>query len=385
MGLRTRQPTGLSAWPMILIDGIPKAGKSSMAYELSASPKIGRTFVFAMGERTVDEYKDLGPYEIIDLAGTWADFMDQLVEATRVPMVNNLPNVIVLDTATSLWMSLSDWAGERARSSRRAQQILKDDPDADIDVGSLYWNGAKDRWAHMMRVLTEWEGISVLIARGDEVTEFKNGQPVANSAVYRAQVEKTTLSNVTANIRLAEYRKPKLMVVTKMGVTIPSGGMPLPKENALEHLIFEVMGVTPENRQASKPVTVVSGGPGVMSEFDAKVAVANVFINAGFAKPEVKEPASAVWHLHFAVDAIVEEVPVELVDVMVQEAKDLLVLATPPAEPEPTTEPVAAAAEAPAQPTEPSPALDQAAQFLRDQGVPVPDVEPFDVGDEEPY
>jgi len=73
MALKTRKPTGLSAWPMILVDGIPKAGKSCMSYELSASDKVGRTFVFAIGERSVDEYQSLGPYEIVDLTdGTWA-------------------------------------------------------------------------------------------------------------------------------------------------------------------------------------------------------------------------------------------------------------------------------------------------------------------------
>ena len=365
---------------MILLDGVPKSGKSCMAYELSASDKVGRTFVFPIGERSADEYQSLGPYEIVDLTqGTWAEFYGQLIEATKVPMIDGKPNVIILDTATSVWGSLADWANLRARRSKRAQKLLADDPDADIDTSSVYWNDAKDRWAHMIKLLTEWEGITVLVARGDEVTEFKNGQPVPNSSVYRAQVEKTTPYNVTANVRLASYRSPRLMMVTQLGVTVPSNGLELPKDNTLEHLIFEVMGVTAGNRQPSTPVTVTSGEKSTVSGGEAKQAIAAVFTAAGFSPDELKAPALAVWHAHYPKGVQVAEVSTIDVDIMVDEAKELIEQETPPEEP---TEPVAT--------TEPvgdpiphvgGPPVDEAAAFLQARGI---DVDGGDVPDSEP-
>ena len=55
MTLTTRKPTGLPAWPILLIAGVPKAGKSYACAAASASPLVGRTLWVPVGEDDPDE------------------------------------------------------------------------------------------------------------------------------------------------------------------------------------------------------------------------------------------------------------------------------------------------------------------------------------------
>ena len=60
--LKTRKPTGVVPWPLILIEGGEKVGKGWSAALLSASPKVGRTVIIDLNEGAWDEYgKIRGP------------------------------------------------------------------------------------------------------------------------------------------------------------------------------------------------------------------------------------------------------------------------------------------------------------------------------------
>ncbi|MFJ7724427.1 hypothetical protein ACIQYM_41155, partial [Rhodococcus erythropolis] len=82
--LKTRPPSGAVPWPLILIEGGEKAGKSWSIAELSASDKIGRTLWLDLGEGAGDEYGAIpgARYELIEHDGTWASIMEQ-VKAAR--------------------------------------------------------------------------------------------------------------------------------------------------------------------------------------------------------------------------------------------------------------------------------------------------------------
>lgn len=56
MTLKTRKPTGAVPWPLVLLEGEEKAGKSWALAELSASDKVGDTYWFDLGEGAADEY-----------------------------------------------------------------------------------------------------------------------------------------------------------------------------------------------------------------------------------------------------------------------------------------------------------------------------------------
>lgn len=240
--LRTRRPTGQVAWPLILVEGEEKAGKSVAAYRLSASPKVGRTFVFDLGEGTADEYAELGPYEVVEHNGTFADLLEQMRAACAVPPVDGCPNVIVLDDATALWDLLKDWASDRARRSKAGQKRLREDPDAEIDVSMNLWNDAKDRWYAIVNLLRGWPGIGVLIARGKEVAKVENGAPVANQTEWKVEAEKSVAFACTAWVRMRRPHTATLIAVRKLNFDVPAKGLPLPGDNPLEHLVFDVLG-----------------------------------------------------------------------------------------------------------------------------------------------
>lgn len=312
MTLNARQPTGKAAPPMILLDGPDKVGKSATTYELSASPRVGETFVFPVLERSADEYRELGPYQIVDTDGTWAGFTDQLVEVTKVPMDPAKPNVAIFDTGTALWGGLSKHVDQRSRNSAKNRKLLAEDPDADIDSAQNLWNDAKSRWAHFLDILAAWPGISIIVARGDEVTQYKDGQPVRSGPlVYRAQIEKSTPFRTTANVRIATYRNPVLVGLTKLGVDLPPGGLELPRDGALDHLVFEIMGVTADT-QAIIPLIGATGGGGFPAG-STKVYLIDLFKKAGFDEADARGHAAAVWEHRYG-DAKIDEVPQSVID-----------------------------------------------------------------------
>lgn len=241
MGLQTRTPTGRVAYPMLLVEGPEKAGKSYAAFSLAASKKVGRTFVFDWGEGSADEYATLGPYEIVDHDGTHADFIAQLRLATQEPSEDG-PNVIVIDSVSVYWDALKDWTTHRARRSKANRKLLAEDPDAEINVPSNYWNDANDRWGQMIHLLRTWPGVAVLIARGKEVSKMANGAPVAGQTEWKVEAQKALPNVATAIVRVDAPRRARLVGARSVHVEVTGRGIDLPAENPLEHAIFDVLG-----------------------------------------------------------------------------------------------------------------------------------------------
>jgi hypothetical protein len=82
--LKTRKPTGEVAYPLVLVEGVEKTGKTVTSLSLSKSDKIGRSFVFELGELRADEYAAIGDFEIVEHNGTFSGFFEQLKAATEV-------------------------------------------------------------------------------------------------------------------------------------------------------------------------------------------------------------------------------------------------------------------------------------------------------------
>ncbi|MEK8108694.1 hypothetical protein NKG94_34675 [Micromonospora sp. M12] len=72
--LRTRQPTGRVPWPLILIEGGEKSGKSWACAQFSTSKRIGQMYWLDLGEGSADEYGAIpgANYLVIEHDGTWA-------------------------------------------------------------------------------------------------------------------------------------------------------------------------------------------------------------------------------------------------------------------------------------------------------------------------
>lgn len=286
-GLRVRKPTGRVAYPVIVVEGGEKVGKTYAALQLSASEKVGRTFVLDLGEGSADEYAALGPYEVVDHDGTFADLMGQLKLAAAEPMVDGKPNVIVLDSGTVLWESIKDWADARARRGNNAKKILANDPDADVSIPMNIWTDAADRWGQMIHVLRYWDGIAVLICRGKEVAKVDgNGNPIAKQTDYKVEAHKSTLFQASAHVRCIAPKQVRLMSVRSLHAAVPAAGLALPDGNPLEHLVFDVLGAG-EGFGSSSAVAPQIGRPVV----DVKKALVDLF--AGKADPTGE--ATAVW------------------------------------------------------------------------------------------
>ena len=73
MTIKTRKPTGKAPWPMLLLAGVQKSGKSYACAAFSASDLIDRTFYIEVGEGSADQYGALpgARYEIVEHDGSW--------------------------------------------------------------------------------------------------------------------------------------------------------------------------------------------------------------------------------------------------------------------------------------------------------------------------
>lgn len=194
MTLKTRKPTGKPAWPIMLIAGAEKAGKSYACAEASASDLIGRTLWVGVGEDDPDELGALpgARFEIVEHDGTYRGVLAALTASAAAP-ASGKPNLIVVDSATRLWDLLCDEqqhvANERAR--RKAERYNRPVPDEDATITMDQWNLAKQRWAHCIDVLRAHQGPSIVTARLEEITVVDaQGQPTKDRT-WKVKAEKS--------------------------------------------------------------------------------------------------------------------------------------------------------------------------------------------------
>lgn len=125
MTLKTRKPTGIVPWPLILLEGGEKVGKGWQLALLSASDKVGRTVLIDLNEGAWDEY-GLIPgtrFEIAEHDGTWASLMGVITDAKAEAQLardhGSKPFVLGIDGMTAEWDLLKDWAGHAPARRRR--------------------------------------------------------------------------------------------------------------------------------------------------------------------------------------------------------------------------------------------------------------------------
>lgn len=174
MSLRTRKPTGKPSWPILLLAGAEKAGKSYACAKASTSTLIGRSIWIGVGEKDPDEYGAIegARFEIAEHDGTYRGILEALNGAAALPFVDGKPNLIILDSATRLWEMLSDEAQVLANRRR------KNNSDTDSPISMDLWNRATDRWRDVMDVFNNHHGPSLITARLDVVTVLDDqGKP----------------------------------------------------------------------------------------------------------------------------------------------------------------------------------------------------------------
>lgn len=215
MSRTTRQPTGKPPWPITLIAGVEKSGKSYAAAQASASDLIGRTFWLSIGENDPDELGALpgAEFEIVDHDGTYRDILAAILWASaQKPRYANRPNLLVVDSIGRLWDLLSDMA--QLEANKRAARKGRANDEAPIN--SDLWNIARQRWDHVMDALRAHDGPVIVTARLETQTVFNdNGDPTKDKT-QKVKAQKALPSEVDAIVELPERGRAVLTGVRSL-------------------------------------------------------------------------------------------------------------------------------------------------------------------------
>lgn len=247
MAPRTRPPSGAPSWPLVLLEGSEFAGKTFTAAQFTASDRVGDCYWLPIGEAAPDAVIPGADYLVVEHNGSWFDIVDQVAEVHAVAeqSESEKPTVLVIDSMTCKWELLKDWITVRARESRNAQKLLREDPNADIKVSSVLWDEAAARHADLMGYLTTFNGIVVLTARCREaVVTDTDGRMVVGSADYKVDAHRGLAHAASVWVRMSRDEAPTLIGCRTAGSKIrPGVDKPLRFPSfSLDELLFEELG-----------------------------------------------------------------------------------------------------------------------------------------------
>lgn len=176
MTLNTRKPTGRPSWPILLLAGREKAGKTWGALTASSSDLVGRTLYIGIGEDDPDEYALIpgAEFDIVVHDGTYPGILTAIQAAVAEPH-GDKPTLIVVDSMTRLWNLIGD--NMQAIANRRAKG--RRNANGDYTISADLWNTAAGQWGDVMDALRQHQGPVILTARLDSVAVMENGQPTA--------------------------------------------------------------------------------------------------------------------------------------------------------------------------------------------------------------
>lgn len=178
--MKTRKPTGKPSWPITLIAGAEKSGKSYSAAVAAGSDLIAATYWVGIGEDAPDEYGLLADFDIVEHDGTYRGILGVLTEIAALPKPDGGQILLVVDSMTRLWDLLSDnaQATANARGAAKARKYGKAAPAGDSQITMDLWNVAASQWNHVMDAIRAHQGPSILTARLESVTVMaENGEP----------------------------------------------------------------------------------------------------------------------------------------------------------------------------------------------------------------
>jgi len=225
MTLTTRKPTGKAPWPMLLLAGVEKSGKSYACAALSASDLIDRTFYIEVGEGSADQYGALpgARYEIVEHDGSHAGILAACEAAVAEPMTNGKPHAIIFDSASEYWALLSD--EQASIAAKRGKDTITMDQ----------WNAAKKRWRKTIDALRSSKGPVILTARLDLVTVMDKGGKRTTEKQWKVRAEKDLPFEVDGVIELKEARRPVVAGIRTVAFNVPAGGI-TPKDQSAFNL-----------------------------------------------------------------------------------------------------------------------------------------------------
>lgn len=193
-----RKPTGLPSWPVLLLAGREKTGKSFHAALASSSNLIDRTFWIGWGEKDPDEYGALdgARFEIVVHNNRLDDLRASLEDVVAIPRTNK-PHLLVVDSTTKIWETL------REKAHYLAAQRGKRGPDGEFIVSMDLWNKVSMEWQGILSTIRLHNGPVILTARLDTVSVVENGKPTGKKA-EKIQGQKSIAYDVDAIVEMPE-------------------------------------------------------------------------------------------------------------------------------------------------------------------------------------
>ncbi|MER5649582.1 hypothetical protein [Streptosporangium sp. NPDC002524] len=264
-GLRTRRPTALATWPLVLLDGEPKTGKKVTCAAFTGSKKISYAFwVDVTGDGTADQYGlvEGADYNVVEVDGTWHDLMAKVEllrqAAEQALAIIGRPALITVDMV-AVWKTLSKWARERARRTAPNRAKVAADSDADIETTHHYWNDATDRHNELVAALRRIPAIVIMLGGGRVVVPDEHAGQAAGHG-YIPETQKGLGSAASVWVRLVRDAAPAVIGYRPTGgapVLGAHAGQPLTLDAdwSLETLLFDTLGFAPER------AAVASGTP----------------------------------------------------------------------------------------------------------------------------
>lgn len=229
--LKTRKPTGKPSWPVLLLAGGEKCGKSYAAAALSASDLIDRTFWIEIGEGSADQYGAIpgARYEIVEHDGTFPDLLAVAEAIVAQPSNPNRPHAIVVDSMTEFWDLLGNEQATIAKA-RKKDTITMDQ-----------WNAAKRRWRQFFDVIRKHNGPVIVTARYEQVTVMDDrGQPTKQKE-WKVRAEKNLVFEVDGTIEIPKPRQFYLNGMRSLAMSVPVGGhKPLGDDFALDRFLRDL-------------------------------------------------------------------------------------------------------------------------------------------------
>ncbi|ART69089.1 hypothetical protein BTO20_11285 [Mycobacterium dioxanotrophicus] len=253
MTLKTRPPTCSVPWPLLLVEGGEKAGKSWAAAVLSSSDKVSRTLWIDWGEGAADEYGAIpgARYEVVEHDGTWPSIIEQVKaardEAQRAVDAGDKPVVLVIDSMTAEWSDLKEWVDAKARRRDANRKKLEKDPEAEIQITPDLWNLANGRHKDLMRILMRFPGIVVMTARGADQMEMENGKPTTRRT-WKVEGQKDLAFDASVWVRLGRGEHPQIIGARSVHAGIVPGEDKAKRvpDMTLEQLVFDILRCDPK-------------------------------------------------------------------------------------------------------------------------------------------
>ncbi len=169
---RYRKLTGIAPWPIILLAGPEKVGKTWSAVEACMTDLVDGGFWFPIGENDPDEYAlipgfDHDKFTFVANDGTYRDVLAAMDEQLATEKKRTKPTMWVVDSGSRAWDLLSGMAQHEMyqRLARKAAQRNQPPPETEQKPSVDLWNTAADRWSHLMDAMRQHNGPVVITAR----------------------------------------------------------------------------------------------------------------------------------------------------------------------------------------------------------------------------